>query len=289
MGFWNRLFKKESTQLKTNQTETTKPEIESKLESRLQKEKEQLKARGLETEADLEKLLIPLIKETTKLELQAPSKAPDKASLTSYFGGIPYMESGEQWPTNAQGAPIDFILQIYNTGNINLPDEIELIQFFYDWEQFAWDTTDDGWLVKTYEKVHPEQQQDIKKPEQFDSVQYCKIDFKPVKSLPHWESLINYSLLADSLCSVLEEESDGIYEDMIEKLAPDTTYQSQIGGYPYWVQGEEIYRSASGYTLPLLLQIDSEDHANIMWGDAGLVYIFYDREVKKFYFQLQCY
>ena len=34
--------------------------------------------------------------------------------------------------------------------------------------------------------------------------------------------------------------------------------------------------NSSGKRMKLLLQINSEDDANLMWGDAGLVYIFYD-------------
>jgi uncharacterized protein YwqG len=28
--------------------------------------------------------------------------------------------------------------------------------------------------------------------------------------------------------------------------------------------------------MKLLLQIDSEDDADLMWGDCGIVYVFYD-------------
>jgi uncharacterized protein YwqG len=32
--------------------------------------------------------------------------------------------------------------------------------------------------------------------------------------------------------------------------------------------------------MKLLFQIDSEDNAGLMWGDTGLIYVFYDEETK---------
>ena len=53
-------------------------------------------------------------------------------------------------------------------------------------------------------------------------------------------------------------------------------YITQVGGYPQWMQGDETPLNSSGKRMKLLLQISSEDDANLMWGDADLVYIFYD-------------
>ena len=40
--------------------------------------------------------------------------------------------------------------------------------------------------------------------------------------------------------------------------------------------------------MKLLFQIDSEDNAGLMWGDVGLIYVFYDNETQKIEFILQC-
>lgn len=33
---------------------------------------------------------------------------------------------------------------IEKNGEINLPENIKLVQFFYDWEEFPWETENDG-------------------------------------------------------------------------------------------------------------------------------------------------
>ena len=53
-------------------------------------------------------------------------------------------------------------------------------------------------------------------------------------------------------------------------------YITQIGGYPQWMQYDETPLNLSGKGMKLLLQTSSEDDANLMWEDDGLVYIFYD-------------
>ncbi|MCL5990368.1 MAG: YwqG family protein [Candidatus Thermoplasmatota archaeon] len=53
-------------------------------------------------------------------------------------------------------------------------------------------------------------------------------------------------------------------------------YVTQVRGCPQWMQGNETPLNSSGKRMKLLLQISSEDDANLMWGDVGLVYIFYD-------------
>jgi uncharacterized protein YwqG len=40
--------------------------------------------------------------------------------------------------------------------------------------------------------------------------------------------------------------------------------------------------------MKLLFQIDSEDNAELMWGDVGLIYVFYDEATDKIEFTLQC-
>ncbi|WP_345052947.1 DUF1963 domain-containing protein, partial [Hymenobacter glaciei] len=62
-----------------------------------------------------------------------------------------------------------------------------------------------------------------------------------------------------------------------------------LGGYPCWLQGADNPVDAAGQTLPLLFQLDSEEKAGIMWGDTGLVYVFYDpQRPGHFTFDLQC-
>jgi uncharacterized protein YwqG len=54
------------------------------------------------------------------------------------------------------------------------------------------------------------------------------------------------------------------------------------------VQGESTPIDDEGNPMKLLFQIDSEDNAGLMWGDVGLIYVFYDKKTEKIEFTLQC-
>ena len=77
----------------------------------------------------------------------------------------------------------------------------------------------------------------------------------------------------------------------VETLGGLTDYATIVGGYPHWVQGEatpgcDVCKSG----MRLLAQIDTEDEADIIWGDVGCVYIFYCPEhPRETRMELQCF
>lgn len=275
MSLWKKLFGKSN---------------KNNFDSQLKEYKKELDALDLKTLSDLENLVKPLIKVSTKLEVLSSSKPPENSQLKSHFGGQPYFEKEESWPKSKAGKHLDFIFQVFNTPDLQLPDSIALIQFYYDWDEFPWDTSDDGWLVKTYKTIDKEKIKTIEKPSELEKSKYCEIDFKTVKSLPDWEGLDVYCNKALKLACVLDEdESWDLYDQIVTKLTGiDDQYQSQLGGFPRWVQGEATPDNSKRNPTKLLFQIDSEDNADIMWGDAGLIYVFYDEETEDIEFTLQC-
>jgi uncharacterized protein YwqG len=250
-------------------------------------------ARGLNEqqllEKELENLVQPLIKKATRINVCKPSTPPEHSQLVSHFGGQPYFEEGEEWPISMKGKSMDFIFQLFNEEGLVLPKEIKLIQFFYDWEEFPWETENDGWRVKIYEELNPAQIKTIEKPTNLDVSHYCEIQFENIVSLPAWEGLDCYSSDASNLSNVLNEDKPwDSYDKVVQKLTGHDGFQSQLGGYPTWIQGESTPKNKNGDSMPLLFQIDSEDNAGIMWGDCGIVYVFYDRDSKQLEFILQC-
>ncbi len=238
---------------------------------------------------DLEKLVIPIIRNATKIEIQSASTPPENSQLISHFGGQPYFEEGAEWYKSKAGKNLDFIFQIFNNDEIQLPKSIKLIQFFYDLDEFPWDTDEDGWFVKIYETLHTDKLIKIDNPTEFEEWKYCEVTFKSIKSLPDWEGIDLYEERAAKLSSVLNSKEDwDSYEKVVEKLIGEQDYQSQLGGYPRWVQGESTPTLSNGENMKLLFQIDSDNNAGLMWGDVGLVYVFYDEETKRTEFTLQC-
>ena len=247
---------------------------------------------NLKTTSDLEKLVAPLIKEATKITLKNPSKMPKDSHLKSHFGGQPYFEKGEEWPRARddfrENRELEFVFQIYNESGIALPENIKLVQFYYDLDdEFSFETKDGGWLVKIYEDIRPENYLFIAKPKKNKTVKYCEIKHKQIKSLPDWQGLDVYSPNASKLSCVLDEDEPWKnYDKIAKKLVGEKEICSQLGGYAYWVQGDD---NPGKDNFTFLFQIDSEDNAGLMWGDCGLIYVFYDARNKKTEFVLQCY
>ena len=276
MNFWKKIFGKKETPITNSRFDTYKNELDTL---------------GLRSLSDLEDLVKPIIQPATKIELQSASRPPENSQMHSHFGGNPYFEKGETWPTSKAGRNLHFIFQIFNTLEIKLPDTIELIQFYYDWEAFPWDTADDGWQVKIYKKLDPDTRIFIETPENkdYNRSKYCEIDLNPIKSLPDWEGIDRHEYNASKLSCVLnEDEPWSLYQQTVSKLIGDQEYQSQLGGYPKWVQGESTPKDSEGNPMKFLFQIDSEDKADLMWGDVGMIYVFYDEETDHIEFILQC-
>ena len=248
---------------------------------------------------EIKNMMKPLIKKAAKMNLKRKEKIPEGTELQSHFGGQPYFEKGENWPKAKNGNNLVFVFQAFNDGNMGLPENIKLIQFYYDFDawEHAWFTKDDGWLVKVYETLNRENIIFIKKPpeyfhrwkihkpdekEDWNWIPYCEIEFKPILSLPNEDFIDEYDEK-----KALTLETPYNYNEIAQELIGYDFYEyfSQIGGYPQWIQsGIELKKN-----FDFLFQIDSEDEAGIMWSDCGMVHVFYNSKTKKFIFELECY
>ncbi|UTW61012.1 DUF1963 domain-containing protein [bacterium SCSIO 12741] len=268
MSIWKRLFK--STQRPKPSGASTNEEKQAQL-------------------AQLEEWIKPLIRRTTRIDIQKPSRPPQDSRHLSHVGGHPYFEQGREWPETKKGEPLQFIFQIWNEDGLELPKSVKLIQFFYDWEEFPWDTDNDGWLVRIYREINPEKEIEQAVPAGKEAPHYCALKFETVQTLPDWEGIDVFGPKASDLsCQINDDEPWQAYQDTVEKLIGDTDYQSQLGGYPNWVQGESTPKDSEGKPMKLLFQIDSDDNAGFMWGDVGLIYAFYDEQNERVEFCLQC-
>lgn len=241
-------------------------------------------------QAAIEALLKPLVKHTTSIIVNEPKQEPENSPLISHFGGQPYLEEGESWPQNQNGKPLDFVFQVFNDSYEGIPENIKLIQFFYDFEEFPWENESDGWKSKIYEKLNTDKLIRIANPTD-KPVKYCEITFRKALSLPNWEALGDlYPETFEQVDLLLGDDDYDTYEGACQAITggePDSL--SSFGGYPAWIQGAESFEDAVGMPMDLLFQIDSEDNPNIMWGDMGLVYVFYDKTTGNIKFVLQCY
>jgi uncharacterized protein YwqG len=238
---------------------------------------------------------------------------------TTKIGGKPDLPVGTSWPT-WNGSDLSFIAQInladFRKASQTLLPEKGLLSFFYDSEQTTWgfDPKDSGsWRVMYFS--------DLSSLERFelpaslpDYARYpaCKVEFVKTTTLPPWDSLF-----VDKL-NLTETERDAYY-DMLDNLHEETVGPlHQVGGHPATIQGEMqlecqlvshgIYcGDVEGYADPrraelesgaedwcLLLQIDSDDNSEMMWGDVGMIYFWIQRQAleqqqfEKAWMILQC-
>jgi len=215
----------------------------------------------------------------------------------SRIGGLPDLPTGFPWPVFG-GNPLAFIAQL-NLADLapflpsgELPIAGSLL-FFYDARQERWgfDPKDRGSSAVVFfssdAALQPARAAQVTEQGGFP---LCVIsDFRATLTVPGYESPLLEPLGLSS------SEEDRYFDGVLEPLSPPDGYH-QVGGYAEPVQGDMqlecqlvahgVYvGDASGYKdtrrasleagardWRLLLQVDSDDNADMMWGDAGRLY-----------------
>lgn len=237
----------------------------------------------------LDVLLTSLVKKAIKLEPKA-DKAASLASCESKFGGLPYAETGDAWPScPACKKELTFVSQLRDES------EQQLFVFYYCNECFPWGLGDEEkgqWLVRLYKEPSTEKMVEINRgcDDEFAPTP-CKVISSSVDVLPDWESIDSVSGDVGDLCCKLDDDSPWEeYERSVEEAGCLNDYATLLGGYPRFVQGAAGFKCPQCNTeMVFYAQIDSEDEASVMWGDVGVVYFFRCPQHKaEFQLELQC-
>lgn len=218
----------------------------------------------------------------------------------SKLGGLPQMPDELAWPER-NGTPLAFICQIAVSeiacARLGLPDHGQLY-VFYDQEQGAWgfDPKDRGSWSVLYTQAGIEQCRDRPAPAGLEVVYRTKaISFAPAQTYPDLEDERVEALNLDG-------EAADEYVELCSDAAGGAPFH-RLFGYAVPVQNNDMdlecqlvsnglyCGNASGYKDPrrfqleagrsdwvLLLQIDSDDDADMMWGDAGMLYFWIKRQ-----------
>lgn len=225
------------------------------------------------SEEKLDALLKPLIKNALKLELKADDTAI-KPCCESKFGGQPYAEKGDNWPACPKCKdPLSFINQIVDD------KEETLFAFYYCNTCFPWGLGDEEtglWVAKFYDRPSPEKMVVISRNDDQHALVPCKVTSSAVRVLPDWDALDSISSEASSLCCEISQDAPWeVYDEAVERAGCLNDYATLVGGYPRYVQGEVCPKCKEcSADMEFYAQVDSEEQANLMWGDVGLVYIF---------------
>lgn len=241
-------------------------------------------------ERDVAALVAPLAKPAVHLCL---SDEPGR----SHVGGQPRLPSGTRWPSN-KGVPLGFLAslslaEIHDTLSIDWLPRSGALLFFYDLKEQSSgsDPADKGWAVLHVEDSdEPAPVQDIP-PADGPCIPFRWLSLHAITSLPTCEH--------DSLNPLLLTGAEFDELDRLKDLSFKDLPKHQLGGHPSPVQGDDMELEAQlashglfcgngrGYADPraaelrigatdwrLLLQFDTDDELDVMWGDVGTLYFW---------------
>jgi uncharacterized protein YwqG len=220
------------------------------------------------------------------------------APSRSHFGGVPNLPAGIAWPERA-GERLAFLSrlslpELHRAYPIDwLPADGALL-FFYDVDGQPWgfDPKDrGGWAV-----LHvPDLPDPLSPVGERTGVPHHNAAFRRVDVLPSFDRKVVADLKLSS------KESD-LYADLSDAVFAGQP-QHQAGGYPSIIQGDEMEQEAqlashgvycgdgrydTDSRVPslapgaanwrLLLQFDSDDALDLMWGDGGRLYFWVEAD-----------
>lgn len=258
----------------------------------------------------------------SSLRLQTSPTSQESLRLgQSRLGGQPDLPPHFVWPRYG-GLPLSFIAQIDLSELASQPDILPLptqgsLVFFYDSEQRTWgyDPADRGSAVVAFlsdpapSLIRAEFPADLPVGGRFNC---CDLRYSLDHNLPDPWSVIYQPSLSEEERTLVQDYQDLMRDESIAPL-------HRLGGHADCVQNpmelecqlvtngiycggptakedprcQLLARGAPDWRL--LLQIDTDDHASIMWGDGGKIYYWIRAEdmltgdFDKSWLILQCY
>lgn len=228
---------------------------------------------------------------------------PARAKLTagaSRLGGAPDVAAGFAWPT-WQDRPLAFLGQVNLADVAGVPGASDLpasglLSFFYDGTQETWgfDPRDRGsWHVHFAPVVKGLKPQPAPRGADLPSFPACVLEASAVETVPPVDSTVVEE-------RGLTKRELGAYAALVEQFEAELPEgpRHQLLGHPAAVQGDMqlecqlvsngIYCGGpEGYADPratalgpgasqwrLLAQLDTDDVAQMMWGDCGRLYFW---------------
>ncbi len=222
------------------------------------------------------------------------SQVPENEILIgqSKIGGRPDLTKEVEWPKQNNGKHLTFLAQInlteLNNDEIDLPKE-GLIYFFYSEDQEFWGySKENANDFRTIYIANPKKLQRREIPSTLNIVKGgmykpCKLKFTNSYSLPNWEH------------EFVSEQFKDIDNDPYIDISSSSEYITKLFGHSINIQGTMEYEcemvdrgydwnnipekekediKENQYNWKLLFQLDSENEAQMMWGDVGKLYFW---------------
>lgn len=194
------------------------------------------------------------------------------APLETHFGGTPYFEEGESWPTwGKEGRPYDFLCQVNLSDCPERPDvPFDLFTVFLRWAALEeGDVLGDPCIVRTYVAPGARRSTCVARPDAIDKDDY-RVRACPVRV----ETALTYASTLDDTLPADVHAAAAAFRDPLRaywaslKRLGYTSF-SRIGGHPYWVHDDALLDQAPTF----LGQINYEINVNNCIGDAAPVFL----------------
>jgi len=120
----------------------------------------------------------------------------------------------------------------------------------------------------------------------------CSTEISKVFSLPDYETIESDFAHIAELCEEVDgEDPVGAYEETGVEAGCEMEPFTSVGGYGKWIQGPAEQKCQKcKKPMELICQIDSESGAELMWGDAGCLYVFQcQQHPEEFGIEMQCF
>lgn len=212
-------------------------------------------------------------------------------AIASRFGGAPYFEQGESWPVCSKCQKQEtFICQLDLRAcpAVRLPECYGLLSFFYCFNCFPWDAPQPGWTVRNHQYASPDKAIVLAAPivsesgffkkalgQRNESTRCCLINFELFNCYPQLDELDELGDALERKMLAGDDFSDNYYQ-LVDKLTGKSdNFGTIIGGYSQWIQNfpPDLKCKLCDNWMRQLVQIGSHREANVMFGDAGCIYL----------------
>ena len=227
-----------------------------------------------EERAALDAAVRAVAKPATRLIVERAVPASHEFPLTStHFGGAPYAEEGDAWPTlGPDNRPYDFLCQINLRDCPEHPDlPYDMIGVFLSWKMID-DGEPDPCVIRPYCSPEPSKAVTLVRPAPLGQDDYqivpCTIRTERILTYPCPASRRQHPSIVAAASKFWNPNV--AYERSLRRLGYREQLVSRVGGFPTWVQSTWLDDEDE---LVFLAQIDYEPKVNNGIGDAAPTYI----------------
>lgn len=209
---------------------------------------------------------------STRLIVEGVEDGHTFAPTETHFGGAPYAEAGESWPTRGdEKRPYDFVCQVNLRDCPHRPDiPADLITVWFCWAAVEEVDIDTACIVRGYRDPSPLKAVVLARPPALDDfdiqVTPCSVRMEEALTYPYaWERHPEIVAAASKF-----KNPESAYADSWRRIGWWGRSFSRVGGYASWVHDNTLEEDDD---CIFVAQIDFEPDANNCIQDAAPIYI----------------